>query len=450
MMKQSGVCMDTLINKRVTAVLIVWLICVAVSVLYVMNYVVKRKQTRMEHAGYVASEEINKLQYAIDSRIVKTEILRLILIEQKGTMNDFNSIAEKIYADDPSIRSIQLAPNGVVTMVYPLQGNENAFVDLFHDEKRRAEAEYARDSGKTTLAGPLELYQGGLGIIARTPVFLSDSSGSRSFWGFSIIILNLPKIFDQAGIDYLSNRGYDYRIWRRHSDTGEIQIIDQSISGEMKDPVEQDIIVPNGTWTLSLVPKKGWVPVDYWLSQAVFCFIICCFSAVIFYGFLIVEKQKKTLFVLANTDPLTGLHNERCFVAAINRLTDSSHPFGLLYLDIDKFKLVNDNFGHDMGDRLLIEIAARMRGQIGKNDMAFRIGGDEFAILIREKKEKAYYESLKKSISEAIGEPFVVELSILYPKASCGYARYPEDQTDGEALIKQADQEMYKAKNQIS
>lgn len=146
--------MDTLINKRVTAVLIVWLICVAVSVLYVMNYVVKRKQTRMEHAGYVASEEINKLQYAIDSRIVKTEILRLILIEQKGTMNDFNSIAEKIYADDPSIRSIQLAPNGVVTMVYPLQGNENAFVDLFHDEKRRAEAEYARDSGKTTLAGP--------------------------------------------------------------------------------------------------------------------------------------------------------------------------------------------------------------------------------------------------------------------------------------------------------
>jgi len=70
----------------------------------------------MEHAGYVASEEINKLQYAIDSRILKTEILRLILIEQKGTMNDFNSIAKKIYADDPSIRSIQLAPNGVVTM----------------------------------------------------------------------------------------------------------------------------------------------------------------------------------------------------------------------------------------------------------------------------------------------------------------------------------------------
>jgi len=60
-----------------------------------MNYVVKRKQTRMEHAGYVASEEINKLQYAIDSRILKTEILRLILIEQKGTMNDFNSIAKK-------------------------------------------------------------------------------------------------------------------------------------------------------------------------------------------------------------------------------------------------------------------------------------------------------------------------------------------------------------------
>ncbi len=236
--------------------------------------------------------------------------------------------------------------------------------------------------------GPPEFISGRSWYLARTPVFLSDTSGNRVFWGFSIIFLNLPKIFDQAGIDYLTNRGYDYRIWRRHSDTGEIQIIDQSISGEMKDPVEQNIIVPNGTWTLSLAPKKGWVPIDYWLSQVVFCFIICSFSAIIFYGFLIVEKQKRELFVLANTDPLTGLHNERCFVAAINRLTDSSHPFGLLYLDIDKFKLVNDNFGHDMGDRLLIEIAARMHGQIGKNDMAFRIGGDEFAILIREKKRK--------------------------------------------------------------
>lgn len=404
----------------------------------------------MEHAGYVASEEINKLQYAIDSRILKTEILRLILIEQEGTMNDFDSIAEKIYADDPSIRSIQLAPDGVVTMVYPLEGNENAFVDLFHDEERKAEAEHARDSGKTTLAGPLELYQGGLGIIARTPVYLNDSNEDRRFWGFSIIILNLPQIFDQAGIDYLSNREYDYRIWRRHSDTGEIQIIDQSITGEMKDPVEQEIIVPNGTWTLSLAPQKGWVPVDYWLSQAVMCFMICCFLAIIFYGFLIVEKQKRELFILANTDPLTGLHNERCFVAAIDKMTGSSQPFGLLYLDIDKFKLVNDHFGHDMGDRLLIEIAARMDGQIGKNNMAFRIGGDEFAILVREKKDKAYYETLKRSIKKAIGEPFVMESSILYPKASCGYARYPEDKSDGEALIKQADQEMYKEKNQIS
>lgn len=441
--------MDTLINKRVTAVLIAWILCIAVSVLYVLNYAAKRRQSRMEHAGYVASEEANKLQYAINSRILKTEILRLILIEQKGTMNDFDNIAEKICAGDSSIRSIQLAPDGVVTMVYPLKGNENAFVDLFHDEERRTEAENARDSGKTTLAGPLELYQGGLGIIARTPVYLDDSNGGRKFWGFSIIILNLPQIFDQAGIDYLSDRGYDYRIWRRHPDTDGIQIIDQNITGEIKDPVEQEITVPNGTWTLSLAPEKGWVPANYWLSEAVLCLIISCFSAVIFYGFLIVEKQKRELFILANTDPLTGLHNERCFVAAINKMTGSSHPFGLLYLDIDKFKLVNDNFGHDMGDRLLIEIATRLHEQIGENDMAFRIGGDEFAILVGEKKDKAYYETLKRSVKKAIGEPFVMEASILYPMASCGYARYPEDQSDGQTLIKQADQEMYKEKDKV-
>lgn len=441
--------MDTLIKRRVAAVLIAWVFCVAISAFYVLNSEVKRKQTRMEHAGYVASEEINKLQYAIDSRIVKTEILRLILIEQNGKINDFDRIAEKIYANDPSIRSIQLAPDGVVTMVYPLKGNESAFVDLFHDEDRKTEAEYARDSEKTTLAGPLELYQGGLGIIARTPVFLNDSNGGRRFWGFSIIILNLPQIFEQAGINYLSNRGYNYRIWRIHPDTGRVQVIDQSVTGDIKSPVEREISVPNGTWTLSLEPQKGWVPVDYWLPEAVLCLIISCFSAVIFYGFLIVEKQKRELFVLANTDPLTGLHNERCFIAAINKMTGSSHPFGILYLDIDKFKQVNDSFGHDVGDKLLIEIAARIYRQIGKNDMAFRIGGDEFAVLVRERKDKAYYETLKMSIKKAIGQPFAVGMSIRFPKASCGYARYPEDQSDGGQLIKQADQQMYKEKNQI-
>ncbi len=440
--------MEILIKKRYMAVCITLILCVFISSAIMIYYGKEKKRVSMEQAGYVAASEISKLQYAIDSRILNTEILRMIIVNGNGIVNDFDGIAEKLYSEDTSIRSLQLAPDGVVKYVYPLSGNEGAFVDLFHDENRKTEAEYARDTGKTTLAGPFKLYQGGLGVIARAPVYINDETGKKGFWGFSIIVLNVPEIFDKAELNNLSDQGYDYRIWRIHPDTGEKQTITEKITGGLYDPIEEAFTVPNGTWKLSIAPSAGWVSGKTLLADWGICFLISILVSVILYGFLIVEKQKRELTVLANTDPLTGLHNERCFTYFIKKQVYAANPFGLLYLDINKFKQVNDQYGHDVGDKLLIEVGNRIKHCIGPSNMAFRLGGDEFAVLICGRNTEAFYNSLKKQIKKELEMPFQVDSVILYPHASCGYARYPEDQEDVETLIKQADQRMYKEKNQ--
>ncbi|MDB2010708.1 CHASE domain-containing protein [[Clostridium] symbiosum] len=91
--------------------------------------------------------------------------------------------AERLYEHAPAIRSLQLAPDGIVTYVYPLEGNENAFGSLFDHPERRAEAEYARDTGKMTLSGPYGLSQGGLGLVARKPIYLDNEGREHTFWG---------------------------------------------------------------------------------------------------------------------------------------------------------------------------------------------------------------------------------------------------------------------------
>lgn len=92
--------------------------------------------------------------------------------------------------------------------------------------------------------------------------------------------------------------------------------------------------------------------------------------------------QKHELENLANTDGLTGLYNERYFNSILHKKELQKLPFILFYLDLDHFKSVNDTYGHDMGDKLLKEAANRLQSCIRSNDYAFRIGGDEFSLVV--------------------------------------------------------------------
>lgn len=149
---------------------------------------------------------------------------------------------------------------------------------------------------------------------------------------------------------------------------------------------------------------------------------------------------------LANTDGLTGLLNKRYFDRVLTVLEQHSQPFALFYMDLDRFKPVNDTYGHDVGDKLLKGVSQRLQGCIRSRDYAFRLGGDEFALLLLGPMGPEDCASKMNLICEMIAVPYEIDGNTVSVGASCGYALYPAESVDVQQVRYIADQRMYENK----
>ncbi|MBG6057983.1 diguanylate cyclase (GGDEF)-like protein [Cryobacterium sp. MP_M5] len=158
--------------------------------------------------------------------------------------------------------------------------------------------------------------------------------------------------------------------------------------------------------------------------------------------------RQRVLRVLSRTDDLTGLPNRRAFYADVpGRLgAGDSRRSALLLLDLDRFKEVNDSLGHDVGDRLLVQVGVRLAGALRATDLLARLGGDEFGVLlVNSGHDEAVAVAVK--LRAALAEPFLLEGITLHSSASMGIAVHPEQGNDVTALMRKADMAMYKAKS---
>ena len=154
---------------------------------------------------------------------------------------------------------------------------------------------------------------------------------------------------------------------------------------------------------------------------------------------------------LAIVDVVTGLPNRLCFqdrlASAISYSERFGHSFAVLFLDLDEFKTVNDTMGHSAGDELLRDIAGRLTGCVRKSDTVARLGGDEFTIILLKLREPELVARVAEKLIGALSEPFSISGRKFFLSASIGIATYPEDGTDVEHLIRNADTAMYEVKN---
>jgi diguanylate cyclase (GGDEF)-like protein/PAS domain S-box-containing protein len=164
------------------------------------------------------------------------------------------------------------------------------------------------------------------------------------------------------------------------------------------------------------------------------------------------KATEEQLWRQANFDPLTGLPNRRMFRDRLEQEIKKSHranlPLGLLLLDLDHFKEVNDALGHQVGDVLLQEAALRISACVRETDTVARLGGDEFTIIVGELDSPESLERIAQSILDSLAESFRLGEEMVYVSASIGITLYPTDGSDMEQLIKNADQAMYAAKHQ--
>jgi diguanylate cyclase (GGDEF)-like protein len=150
-------------------------------------------------------------------------------------------------------------------------------------------------------------------------------------------------------------------------------------------------------------------------------------------------------------DLLTDIPNrfamEKFMELQIDEARHSGRVLGLIYIDLDKFKPINDTYGHHVGDVYLQAVALRMSHQLLGSDMLARLGGDEFAALVSLHHGRSDMEKIVARLESCFDEPYVVEGIILHGEASIGYAFFPEDGTTKDSLLSAADAAMYKVKN---
>jgi diguanylate cyclase (GGDEF)-like protein len=150
-------------------------------------------------------------------------------------------------------------------------------------------------------------------------------------------------------------------------------------------------------------------------------------------------------------DQLTDLHNRFSLDKRLNALIDRARQnagiFGLIYIDLDRFKQVNDKYGHHIGDLLLQEAALRMKHQLRAHDTLARIGGDEFAVAVPVVRSRAEVEEIALRLEHCFDDPFAVEGVVLDGSATVGLALYPEDGTNKDSLLSAADAAMYVKKH---
>lgn len=162
-------------------------------------------------------------------------------------------------------------------------------------------------------------------------------------------------------------------------------------------------------------------------------------------------NENRILERQATRDPLTGLGNramfERELAATMQRADEADAAFAVIYVDVNRFKQVNDTYGHDAGDVMLVVIAARLRTALRSGDMAFRLGGDEFALILAPEVTRAEGDRLSAQIAASMTQPIMLPSGAsIGSSLSIGSALYPEDSVDARALLRHADAAMYAAK----
>ena len=430
-------------KKKTLVPLIVFLLGICLASLIVYKTDTHEKEQRHITAQLNVTTYGERIKNEITNGIEITDTLKQILISEDGEIHQFETIAGNLMSD--SIESVQLAPNGVVTDIYPANENEAGKIDLIHDKDRGKISCYARDNHTIITQGPFELKQGSYGIAVRNPVYLNDEHGQAYFWGFTIVILRVPDIFSDS-IHALSGFRYEYRLSKTETPWSDTYKTVYQSDGQITQPVSYDFTIGKESWKFELTPESGWQD-NLLIAKAsiIFTAITLLLSGLI-RVWLVSNENKNKFQILARTDSLTGIYNRYGFDELAEQMITKNPEakFVAVLLDIDDFKFVNDIYGHVYGDNALKSLADSMKAFFPSDALLGRNGGDEFCILLK----NYSYEDVKEKLQQFTMAPKTFSYKGKeYPfYISLGYSEYPTFASNRSQLMRCADAALYEIK----
>jgi diguanylate cyclase (GGDEF)-like protein len=226
-------------------------------------------------------------------------LIATIATEPEMDQARFNELAENIFEEDSQLRSIAVAPDLVIKMTYPLEGNERAIgLDYRTNEAQRDAALRVMETGQLVLAGPVELVQGGRGFIGRFPVYMGDPP-NRTFWGIVSSVIDVDRLYRDSGLlDESLTIDIGIKGKDATGDTG-TQFFGRADIFE-DNPVLTEVILPSGSWTMGAIPKSGWnvVPPNAWVLRATVLLLGALVVFPIVVGSRLIEERQRNIRAL--------------------------------------------------------------------------------------------------------------------------------------------------------
>ncbi|PCK85717.1 diguanylate cyclase [Rhizobium sophoriradicis] len=414
-------------------------------------------------AGELATMS-SRLQTNLNSNVKLLQGLAAgIAVDPAMGQNRFSKFAEQILQPDSQLRSFAAAPDMVVQWVYPEKGNERAIgLDYRRNEKQRAAAMLARNTHNIVLTGPVELVQGGTAFVVRCPVYIDDGN-SQIFWGLLSGIIDIPRLYRDSG---LSSTDLEIAISTTPEPNSPKQVFFGSLETFEKKPVVASVDMTYGRWSLAALPRHGWGQNNGIGTFELYASLLalCVVAPIVWVGFLTKSRQKtieklrlhKSKLVRARQrlehlslhDALTGLPNRRFVDQMISQppRPDPQDRLILIHIDLDRFKEINDTKGHAGGDMVLQTTASRLAEMTGPNDVAARIGGDEFVFASWSSDPEPKATELARQIVDALQQTIFIDGAGYVVGASVGVAWERARDRDLGQLLLNADLALYEAK----
>ncbi|CAE6931541.1 periplasmic ligand-binding sensor domain [Vibrio sp. B1FLJ16] len=380
----------------------------------------------------------------------------LVTLLPKSNKKELSIAADRVVNKSKNITAIGVAENDVLNFIFPAKGNEDVLgLDYRTVPEQWVQVQKAREIQEIFIAGPVSLVQGGLGLIVRVPVF-RDPPLNSDYWGVISAVIDFDSLLKATGVIDFSQR-YPLMI-RGYDSEGESGGVFFGTKSTSKPQFAQETVhFPHGSWSLTVFP--GGIP-EHQLPWYSFHMVrMIGYPALLVLSIALFAIYR--LYIIADTralhDELTQLPNRRYFMKSYKRqFADAKRhnhrdSFALINIDLNRFKYINDTYGHDAGDKVLRATALRIKSSLKSTDMLARVGGDEFLAVVNNPTSEAHLfavlEKLRQSLSST---PVVYEKESFYVSVSIGYAMFDPTIDSPEQMMKIADQKMYQQKHSSS
>lgn len=475
------------INKKLTVTFVIFILLMS---LFIFTAAIEYNRSFQNHVKKTQDEAFlikSNLENLITSRMIAVNGIKShIEIHPEFTQNEFNQFAKDIYqSSNDVVLRISFLTDTTITHIFPYDVNKTIIgEDLAMHNDKKIWINRAKFNNKSIITGPVNIVEGGVGIVVRIPI-----QREGLYYGQVSIVFDYDKTLTSSGLMAFSNDNYVELIKVDEVNRHE-RVFWSNFPSQVNDNdcIKNTVSLYNSEMFLIAIPKGGFNGKSdlFYLILLIGLIIASMTSYIVFklltatvalknserglkenkdelealVGQLIaneeqlhiqyqeINEQKEYIQFLADRDYLTNLFNRRKFTEDITRHTSDNKSGTILLLDVDNFKNINDTQGHRYGDKVLSHIAHLLQSTLSKKASVYRIGGDEFVVHLPGVVESVKIEDWLKSFFAALKMNNYVDQIKNHITASVGIAKYPKDSKDADDILMKSDIAMYQAKKE--